>query len=299
MSLPTKTVATEVLDPVAGVEAGAAGGGPRRIRLGVLGWISVVIVGVAAVVAAIGPLVRPFDPDLSDLSFANVGPYGSHLLGFDSQGRDLLSRLLVGARTTLLGAACVAIAAIIIGSALALTTAWFGGKVDSIVSAALDVVFAFPGILLAIVAAAVFGAGLLSAGLSLAIAYSPYVARVLRSAALRERAMTYIAALEVEGLGAWRLCLRHLLPNISGLIVAQGTILFGFAMVDLAAVSFLGLGVQSPQADWGVMVSEGKTGLLQGYPTESLAAVLCIVVVVSAVTFIGERLESGSKEAPR
>ena len=84
--------------------------------------------------------------------------------------------------------------------------------------------------------------------------------------------MTYIAALEVQGFGAWRLCVRHLLPNISSLIVAQGTILFGFAMVDLAAISFLGLGVQTPQADWGVMVSEGKTSLLQGYPLVSISA---------------------------
>ena len=300
MSVPVQAgVAAEVLDPVAGVEAAAVPGGLRRVRLGVLGWASLVVVAVAAVIAAIGPLVRPFDPNLSDLSFAYVGPYGSHLLGFDSQGRDLFSRLLVGARTTFLGAAFVALVSVAIGSTLAVVAAWFGGRVDRVVSAGLDVVFAFPGILLAIVAAAVFGAGLLSAGLALSIAYAPYVARVLRGAALKERAMAYVAALEVQGFGAWRLCLRHLLPNISGLIVAQGTILFGFAMVDLAAVSFLGLGVQSPQADWGVMVSEGKTGLLQGYPMESLTAVLCIVVVVSAVSFLGERLESAGKEGLR
>ena len=163
----------------------------------------------------------------------------------------------------------------------------------------LDVLFAFPGILLAVLAAAVFGPSLFSAGLALALAYSPYVARVLRGAALKERSMTYIAALEVQGFGAWRLCVRHLLPNISSLIVAQGTILFGFAMVDLAAISFLGLGVQSPQADWGVMVSEGKTGLLQGYPIVSLSAVLCIVAVVAAVSFLGERLDAGSKDVRR
>jgi peptide/nickel transport system permease protein len=111
--------------------------------------------------------------------------------------------------------------------------------------------------------------------------------------------MAYISAGEVQGFGAWRLCVRHLLPNISGLIVAQGTIFFGFAMVDLAAISFLGLGIQPPQADWGVMVSEGKTSLLQGYPLESLSAVACIVVVVSAVSFLGERLQERSQEARR
>lgn len=293
----SQPVAAEVLDPLARVEDEATRG--PRARLGVVGWISLAVVAVALLLAVLGPYVRPFDPNASDLAFANVGPFENHLLGFDGQGRDLLSRLMVGARTTVFGAASVAVAAVLLGTAVALVSAWFGGIVDNVVSAVLDVVFAFPGILLAIVAAAVFGAGLTSAGIALTIAYAPYVARVLRSAALRERAMTYVAALEVQGFGAWRLCLRHLLPNISGLVVAQGTILFGFAMVDLAAVSFLGLGVQSPQADWGLMVAEGKTGVLQGYPLEAFSAVLCIVAVVSAVSFLGERLEAGATEAQR
>ncbi len=268
-------------------------------RLGVGGWASLAILGLALVLAIIGPLVRPFDPDTANLSYSNVGPYGAHLLGFDLAGRDLLSRLMVGARTTVLGAAFVSVLAVGVGSTLAVATAWFGGKFDTLVSAVLDVLFAFPGILLAVLSAAVFGPGLMSAGLALAVAYSPYLARVLRGAALKERAMAYIAAGEVQGFGAWTLCVRHLLPNISGLIVAQGTIFFGFAMVDLAAISFLGLGIQPPRADWGVMVSEGKTSLLQGYPLESLSAVACIVVVVSAVSFLGERLQERSQEARR
>jgi peptide/nickel transport system permease protein len=291
-------VSSEVLDPVAEVEQAARR--RRRVpKLGVIGWVSVGIIAVALLLAVFGPVLRPFDPNASDLSFANVGPFGSHLLGFDGQGRDVLSRLMAGARTTVLGAAFVAVVAVAIGTSLAVATAWFGGKLDAGVSAGLDVLFAFPGILLAVLAAAVFGPSLFSAGLALAIAYSPYVARVLRGAALKERAMTYIAALEVQGFGALRLCVRHLLPNISSLIVAQGTILFGFAMVDLAAISFLGLGVQSPQADWGVMVSEGKSGLLQGYPLVSLSAVLCIVAVVAAVSFLGERLDASSKDVRR
>lgn len=287
----------EIIDPIVGVEEAAE---RRRLpRLGLLGWVSVAVVTIALLLGVLGPLLRPYDPNLTNLGFANVGPYGGHLLGFDDQGRDLLSRLMVGARTTVFGAAFVALAAVAIGSALAVTTAWFGGRVDTVLSAGLDLLFAFPGILLAVLTAAVFGPGLLSAGSALAVAYSPYLARVLRGAALKERALAYMAALEVQGFGAWRMCLRHLLPNISGLIVAQGTIFFGFAMVDLAAISFLGLGIQPPHADWGVMVADGKTGLLQGYPLQSLSAVLCIVVVVSAVTFIGERLEAASREQRR
>jgi peptide/nickel transport system permease protein len=291
-------VSAEILDPLAVVEESSPDRHRLR-RLGWVGWLSLGVVVLALLLAVLGPVLAPYDPNAGDLSYSNVGPFGAHVLGFDDQGRDVLSRLLAGARTTIAGAAFVALVSVVIGSALAIVTAWFGGRIDAGVSAGIDVLFAFPGILLAILAAAVFGPSLFSAALALSIAYSPYVARVLRGAALRERAMTYIAALEVQGFGAWRLCLRHLLPNISSLIVAQGTILFGFAMVDLAAISFLGLGVQTPQADWGVMVSEGKTGLLQGYPLVSISAVLCIVAVVAAVSFLGDRLDASSKEVNR
>lgn len=285
--------------PAAEQIATAGRRGRRRPRLGLTAWISVAIVVTAVAMAVLGPVLRPFDPDATDLSYANVGPHGGHLLGFDHAGRDLLSRLLVGARTTVIGAAFVSIVAVGVGAALAISSAWIGGRFDTVVSAVLDVLFAFPGILLAVLSASVFGAGLLSAGLALSVAYAPYLARVLRGAALKERAMAYIAAAEVQGFSVWQLALRQLLPNISGLIVAQGTIFFGFAMVDLAAISFLGLGIQTPQSDWGVMVSEGKTPLLQGYPLESLSAVVCIIAVVSAVTFLGERLQERSTEAHR
>jgi peptide/nickel transport system permease protein len=291
-------VSIEILDPVADVIEHAPDN--RRIpKLGFLGWLSVAVIAFALFLAIFGPMLAPYDPVVGDLSYSDVGPLAGHPLGFDYQGRDVLSRLLAGARTTIFGAGFVALVAIIIGTSLALLSAWFGGKTDTFLSAALDVLFAFPGILLAVVAAAVFGASLFSAALALAIAYSPYIARVLRGAALKERAMTYISALEVQGFGAWRLTVRHLLPNISALIVAQGTILFGFAMVDLAAISFLGLGVQAPNADWGVMVSDGKTSLLLGYPLVSLSAVFCIVAVVAAVSFLGDRLESNSKGGNR
>ncbi len=223
-ALPTGP-APEEPGPEALAPPGSAGSAKKRRlpRLGVGGWISVAIIVLAVLLAIFGPLVRPYDPNEVSLSYANVGPMGGHLLGFDGAGRDLLSRLMVGARTTLLGAALVSIVAVTIGSSLAVLTAWFGGRFDTAVSSGLDVMFAFPGILLAVLAAAVFGPGLLAAGLALAMAYSPYLARVLRGAALKERAMAYIQAGEVQGFSSWWLCFRHLLPNISSLIVAQGT----------------------------------------------------------------------------
>jgi len=280
--------------PVETVEAVAAV--ERRSWLALLratgaaGVASAVAIAIAAFVAAFGPLLAPDSPYLGQLSSSYVGPTGGHLLGFDGQGRDLLSRLLGGARTSLVGPLAVVVICILAGTVLAVSAAWKRGTYDAFVSSGLDVLFAFPGILLAILAAAVFGAGLVAASLALAVAYTPYVARVLRGAALRERSQQYVAALEVQGASAFSICLRHLIPNMLPLIVAQATILFGYAMVDLAAISFLGLGVQPPNPDWGVMIAENQSGVVQGYPLAALAAGVCIVVVVVAFNILGERL---------
>jgi peptide/nickel transport system permease protein len=257
---------------------------------GPIGIASAVVIAIAVLVAIFGTLLAPYDPNLSDLSLSWVAPTGGHLLGFDGQGRDLLSRLLAGAHTSILGPLVVVILCMLAGTFLAVTAAWRRGAVDSAISSGLDIMFAFPGILLAVLAASVFGAGLLAAAVALAIAYTPYVARVLRAAALKERSQQYVAALEVQGASATSICVRHLIPNMLPLIVAQSTILFGYAMVDLAAISFLGLGVQPPAPDWGVMISENQPGIFQGYPLSALLPGLCIVLVVVAFNLLGERL---------
>ena len=264
---------------------------------GPAGIAAAVIILLATLVAIFGPLLAPYDPTLSDLSLSWVAPTGGHLLGFDGQGRDLLSRLLVGARTSILGPLAVVILCMTAGTIIAVTAAWRRGAVDAAISSGIDIMFAFPGILLAVLAASVFGAGLLAAAVALAIAYTPYVARVLRGAALKERSQQYVSALEVQGASATSICMRHLVPNMFPLIVAQSTILFGYAMVDLAAISFLGLGVQPPNPDWGVMISENQSGIVQGYPLSALLPGLCIVLVVVAFNVLGERLFEQAQKA--
>jgi peptide/nickel transport system permease protein len=255
-----------------------------------------IVIGLAVFLAAFGPLLAPHDPNAASLGNAYVGPAPGHPLGYDSQGRDLFSRLLTGARTSMTGPFLVVAVSMIAGSVLAVAAAWAGRWVDATISTVLDILFAFPAILLAVLAAAVFGAGLTAPTLALAVAYTPYIARVLRGAALRERARDYVAACEVQGLSAVAICARHLIPNLMPLIVAQATLTFGYAMVDFAAISFIGLGVQPPTADWGVMVASGQSGVLQGYPLESLTSGLCIVVVVVAVNLLGERLAANESE---
>ncbi|HEX9030874.1 MAG TPA: ABC transporter permease [Streptosporangiaceae bacterium] len=253
---------------------------------GAAGMASAVVIAAATIFALIGPLVAPYQltPNIS-LTF--VGPSGGHLLGFDFEGRDVLSRLLVSAQSSMLGPLAVVAGAMVAGTLIAVVAAWYRGAVDGVLSSALDVLFAFPGILLAVLAAAVFGSGLLTPATALAIAYMPYVGRVLRGAALRERSQPYVAALEVQGASATSICLRHIVPNIMPLIVAQATIMFGYAMVDIAAVSFLGFG---PTDTWGFMISENQIGIPQGYPLPALAAGACIVAVVIAFNVLGERL---------
>ncbi len=273
----------------------------RQGLLGVAGVICLVVIGLAALIAIIGSWVAPQDPNASDFNNVWIGPFQEpgHLLGFDGQGRDLLSRLLVGARTAVLGPLVVVVISVVLGIVLAVFAAWKGGRIDGALGALFDVLFAFPGILLAILAAAVFGKGIPSAVIALSIAYVPFIARVLRSSAIRVRSQAYIAALEVQGQSAFRICWQHIIPNMGSLIVAQATTLFGYAMVDLAAISFLGLGVQAPAADWGYMVNENQSGILQSYPFPTLISGLLIVIVVVAVNVLGERLHQRSTQGSR
>ena len=260
-------MSVEILDPVATVEQ-AAPGRRRLSKIGWLGWVSIAVIVVALLLALLGPLVRPFDPNSSDLSFANVGPFGPHLLGFDGEGRDVLSRLLVGAPHDGLRRRlrCDRLRADRHDCSPS-PRRGSAGRFDASVSVGIDVLFAFPGILLA-----VDGRRRLRA--------EPVLGRRSRCRSRTRRTSHGCCAAPrcgardglhrgARGAGLRRVAAVRAAPAAQhrrSLIVAQGTILFGFAMVDLAAISFLGLGVQSPQADWGVMVSEGKTRRAAGLP---------------------------------
>lgn len=264
------------------------------------GWsklerVSLAFICLLTIVAVFAPLIQPQSPDAIDILHVHAGPSGAHLLGTDDLGRDLLSRLIAGARTSLLGPALVSLLSMIAGIAIGMVAAWRGGWVDNFSSAVVNAMFAFPGLLLAILAVAVFGPGLSAPVIALSIAYVPYVARVTRASTLRERNLPYVEALEAVGFRPLPICVRHIIPNISGLVIAQVTLGFGYAMVDLAAISFLGLGVQPPTADWGLMVASGQPAILGGYPQESLYAGLMIVLTVLAVTIVGERVAANAE----
>ena len=260
--------------------------------LGAGGWVSIGVLVLVLLTAALGPLLAPHDPNAVDLSNAYGGPTPDHILGFDSSGRDLFSRLIVGARTAIVGPLLVVTFSTILGVTLALTAVWVGGWLDAVVARFIDAIFAFPGLLLAILAAALFGSGLRAAVAALTIAYTPYLARIVRGAALRERSLPYVAALQVQGFRGTTVCLRHILPNLRALVVANATLAFGLALIDLAALSFIGLGVQPPTADWGTSVANGMTGILSGYPQEAIYASALIVATVAAANVLGDRISA-------
>jgi peptide/nickel transport system permease protein len=259
-------------------------------RMGPIGIVAVVIVAIVVFGAVLAPLIAPYDPTIGSVTQRYLGPSLEHILGTDQAGRDIFSRLLWGARSSLVGPLIVVSITAVVGTALALTSVWWGGFVDSAISRVLDLLFAFPNLLLAVLAISVFGASLTTAALALSIAYIPYTARVIRSTALRERNLPYIRSPQLQGISGLVITARHLLPNVAPLIVTGATINFGFAMIELAALSFLGLGVQPPDADWGLMVSSGQQSLISGYPAESILAGLCIVITVASLGYIGERL---------
>lgn len=283
--------------------ANVANGSRRRrspIRLpqgiGTAGNAAILVILGLFAVAVFAPWLAPQDPNSIDLSQAFQGPSAEHLLGTDASGRDLLSRLIWGSRSSMVGPLIVVVLATVLGVTIGIVSAWRGGALDTVIGRIIDVMFAFPGVLLGIVIASLFGAGLAPAVVALTIAYVPYIAKIVRSRALAETASPYVMALSVQGVSGFAICFRHLLPNVSPLIVAQSSLTFGYAVVDLAALSFLGLGVQPPDADWGVMVANGTQSVIQGFPQESLYASALIVLAVGAFNMLGDRLSERSGE---
>lgn len=262
-------------------------------RLASVGWatsIAGTLCVAVVLVAVFAPWLAPHDPNAVDPLNAYAPSSAEHLLGTDDLGRDLLSRLILGSRSSLVGPLIVVLASGVAGTAIAVSAAWFGGWFDAAVSRVLDILFAFPGLVLAITVVAVFGTGFVTPVVALSIAFVPLVARVMRAAALRERSLPYIEALRVQGFSGWHICVRHLVPNLAPLLFVQAAIGFGYAMLDLASVSFLGLGLQPPAADWGLMIANGQPSILAGYPQQSILAAAAVVVTVVSFTVVAERL---------
>lgn len=271
----------------------------RAARVDALFVVAAVVMAVIVLVALFGPLVAPYDANQLFAGPANGAASLEHWFGTDDLGRDILSRVLVGAAPSVFAPVVVVIVSGVLGATLAIVAAWFGGWVDGLSNRIVEVIFAIPGLVLAILAVAMFGKGLVAPVIALSIAYLPIVSRLVRGGARSELGKPYIAALRIQGVSSLAICFRHLIPALLPMIVAQSTIGFGYAMLDLAAISFLGLGAQPPASDWGVMISAGQPSLLSGAPEQSVIPALLVVITVLAVNILGARVTAWAEGKDR
>lgn len=263
---------------------------PRKRRSSVLFTVSAIVLGVVTLTAVFAPFVAPFDPDAVDFLAYQAGPSATHWFGTDNLGRDTLSRMIYGARTALLGPLLVVIFSTILGILLGLLAGWRGGWIDAVLGRFFDVIFAFPSLLIAIMAVALFGKGLTAPVIAMSLSYAPFVARLVRSLVSAEKNRPYVSAYRVQGFGGAWIALRRVLPNITPIVGAQSTLNFGYVLAELAGLSFLGLGVQAPTADWGAMINEAQPGIASGFLWPAVIPAIAVVVVVVAVNIIGEEL---------
>lgn len=269
----------------------------RRLSFNTSWWRRDPILGVAfavcillALIAALGPLIAPYDPEETDILATGLGPSAQHLFGTDSLGRDIFSRVLIGARLSFLGPLIIVVVSTVLGTALALVSSWIGGRFDDFVNKVLNIMFAVPGILVAVIAVSTFGAGFWAPVIALSLAYIPFVARVIKSSALQERRRPYVEAYQLAGISPVQINLRHILRNLQPLILAQATLNFGASLIDFGALSYVGFGVPQPTPEWGAMIAAGRSELLEGNVNQSVAAGVMIVVTVIAFNVLGERL---------
>lgn len=250
-------------------------------------WIAMVFVVVAIACAALGPQIAPYPANGQQLLVGDTPPSAEHWAGTDLLGRDVLSRTIVGAHTALVGPAIVAAGAFAIATILGLLAGYIGGLTDSVVMRWVDFMFALPGPLIAIVIVGVVGGGFWTAVVVLVVLFTAPDTRIVRSAVLEQRPLPYIEAARVLGISRRRIMFLHVFPNILPLIAAYVVLDFAFALVSLAALSFLGLGVSPGTADWGRMLSENRTLLLTN-PMAALLPAAAIVITAGSINIIGD-----------
>lgn len=259
----------------------------RRHKLGLAGAYVLVFIALAALLA---PLISPYDPDKTVTAF-NAAPSAAHWLGSDQVGRDILSRLLHGTRVSLLvGFAATAISTLV-GVVLGLVSGYFGGWIDVLVMRFTDMVMSFPYLLLVLVAAAIFEPGLLSIVLILGLVDWPGVARLVRGNVLSLREKSFVAGAELAGLPRRHILLSEILPNTTAPVLIYATSVMALSILDEAALSYLGLGVQPPAASLGNLLGGAESlTVLTRYPWRWLPPGLIILLLVVAVNFIGDAL---------
>jgi peptide/nickel transport system permease protein len=251
--------------------------------------VGAAIVALALLAAVVGPAVTPFDPSSQELALRLAAPSAAHPFGLDELGRDILARVLAGARISFLVGLTVVLVSAAAGTMLGAIAGYFGGLVDDVISRVIDTLMAFPGLLLAIALVAVLGPSLANVLFALTIIGWVGYARLVRGQVLRAREFEYVQAARALGAGAPRILWKHVIPTAMPAVVVQATLGMAGAIIGEASLSFLGLGVQPPTPSWGTMLNGGRAHILDA-PHLTLFPGLAIALLVLGFNFLGDGL---------
>jgi peptide/nickel transport system permease protein len=247
------------------------------------------IIFIFVFVALIGPFLCPYQPNEINLMNRYQNPSREHWLGTDILGRDTFTRLVYGARISLLISVMSTLIGSFVGMVLGVIAGYFGGVLDSFISRMLDILMAFPGLLLAIAVIAILGSGLVNTMLAVAVFSIPTIARLVRSVVITLRENEYVQACQVVGASNTRIVVTHIIPNAMGQIIVNVTLNFGYAILAASSLSFLGLGVQPPNPEWGAMLSQARQAI-RSTPMASIIPGMCIMLVVLSFSMVGDGL---------
>jgi peptide/nickel transport system permease protein len=254
------------------------------------GLVGIFLVLVIALIGILAPFVIPPEAATAmDMTARLAGPSADHWLGTDQLGRDILIRVLLGTRLSLEIAVTAVLISIVIGLPLGMVSGYFGGRIDNVLMRLVDTLLAFPALLLALTISAVLGPNLQNTIIAIGVAFTPYLARIVRGEALRVAQMPYVEAARAAGTTDLFILTRHVLPNILPAIIVQATISLAFAILAEAGLSFLGLGTQPPAASWGLMIQASRD-YLERAPWTALAPGAAVALTVLGLNLFGDVL---------
>jgi dipeptide transport system permease protein len=257
--------------------------------------IGLVVFAILVVVAVLAPLIAPHAPNAQYRDAVLVPPVweeggrAAYLLGTDAVGRDILSRLLYGARFSLFIGVIVTTLALVGGIVVGVVAGFFRGWIDTVIMRVMDIILAFPSLLLALVLVAVLGPGLMNAMIAIALVLQPHFVRLTRAAVMAEKGREYVTAAQVAGASSFRLMFRTILPNCLAPLIVQATLSFSNAILDAAALGFLGMGAQPPTPEWGTMLAEAREFILRAWWVVTFPG-LAILITVLAINLMGDGL---------
>lgn len=256
-----------------------------KMRLIIFGTLAVLLV----VCSFFSAYLTPYDPYLQDLSIAKQAPSAQHLLGTDRYGRDMLSRVIAGSRASIFSTLLLVAIITALGTAVGVTCGWSGGWVDTVLMRISDVFLAFPGLVFALAVAGSLGGGLQNAIIALAAISWPKYARIARSQTLAQKETQWMKAVRLSGSGTGKIILKHILPNILGPILVTSMLDIGTMMMELAALSFLGLGAKPPIPEWGSMMSDTRS-LMTTSPWITFSPGIAIFLSVMIFNLLGDTI---------